>query len=280
MTWRLRVQHRTGYRYDGDVVASYNEARMTPLSGAGQATLDARLDVTPAARLFRYTDYWGTPVTAFDVHQPHQELTVTATSIVVTGGAPAGSAEAGWEDLDDPDRRDKLTDFLTATTATRPDEELEQLARDWTGDLPPRAAALALSERLTAEMDYVRDVTHVHTHAVDAWRLRKGVCQDITHVLLALLRSRGIPARYVSGYVHPVKDAALGETVAGESHAWVEWWDGEWTGHDPTNGVPVGERHVLVARGREYADVPPLKGVYSGAPGSSLGVTVDITRLG
>jgi transglutaminase-like putative cysteine protease len=84
----------------------------------------------------------------------------------------------------------------------------------------------------------------------------------------------------VSGYVHPVEDATLGETVAGESHAWVEWWDGTWTGHDPTNGVPVGERHVLVARGREYADVPPLKGVYSGAPSSSLGVTVDITRLG
>jgi transglutaminase-like putative cysteine protease len=280
VTWRLRVQHRTGYRYAGDVVASYNEARMTPLSGDRQTTLDARLDVTPMARLFRYTDYWGTPVTAFDVHQPHQELTVTATSIVITGAAAATVDPVGWEQLDDADRRDKLTDFLTHTPATRPDEELEELARAWSGDLPPREAALALSEALRAEMDYVQDVTTVHTRAVDAWKQRKGVCQDITHVLLALLRSRGIPARYVSGYVHPVDDATLGETVAGESHAWVEWWDGAWTGHDPTNGVPVGERHVLVARGREYADVPPLKGVYSGAPSSSLGVTVDITRLG
>ena len=281
MTWRLRVQHRTGYRYAGEVVASYNEARMTPLSVPGQTTLDTRLDIAPPARLFRYVDYWGTPVTAFDVHTPHQELTVTATSIVETGAAVAEQRpEATWEDLRQEWRRDQLHDFLTHTDATRPDEELEDLAREWSDGLTPRAAAHAMSTKLREEMDYVADVTHVHTHAVDAWKLRKGVCQDITQVLLGLLRSRGIPARYVSGYVHPTEDADPGVTVAGESHAWVEWWDGAWTGHDPTNDVAVRERHVLVARGREYADVPPLKGVYSGAPSEALGVTVEITRLG
>jgi transglutaminase-like putative cysteine protease len=281
MTWRLRVRHRTGFRYAGDVVASYNEARMTPLTCEGQTTLDTRLDVSPPASVMFYVDHWGTHVTAFDVLTPHQELTVTATSIVETG-APTDRIEApaGWDALEDPDLRDQLFDYVTATGATEPDEELAALAREWSGDLAPREAARAMATRLREEMEYVQDVTHVHTRAVDAWRLRAGVCQDITHVLLTLLRSRGIPARYVSGYLHPVDDAVLGHAVAGESHAWVEWWDGTWTGHDPTNDVPMGERHVVVARGREYNDVPPLKGIYSGPESTALGVEVEITRLG
>jgi transglutaminase-like putative cysteine protease len=281
VTWRLRVRHRTGFRYAGDVVASYNEARMTPLTCKGQTTLDTRLDVSPPASVLHYVDHWGTQVTAFDVLTPHQELTVTATSIVETG-APLGVVDdpTDWHALQDADLRDRLFDYVTATAATQPDEELAALAREWSGDLLPGEAARAMSRRLREEMEYVQDVTHVHTRAVDAWRQRAGVCQDITHVLLTLLRSRGIPARYVSGYLHPVDDADLGLPVAGESHAWVEWWDGAWTGHDPTNDVPVGERHVVVARGREYHDVPPLKGIYSGPDSTALGVEVEITRLG
>jgi transglutaminase-like putative cysteine protease len=89
----------------------------------------------------------------------------------------------------------------------------------------------------------------------------------------------GIPARYVSGYLYPNADGAVGDTVAGQSHAWVEWWCGDWVAFDPTNGGPAGLRHVTVARGRDYADVTPLKGVYHGAPSTGLGVTVEITRL-
>ena len=281
MTWRLRVRHRTGFRYAGDVVASYNEARMTPLTCEGQTTLDTRLDVSPAASVMQYVDHWGTQVTAFDVLSPHQELTVTATSIVETG-TPRDTADdhVGWDVLADMDLRDWLFDFVTPTTATQPDDELAALAHAWAGDLPPREAAFAMATRLRTEMTYDQDVTHVHTSAVDAWTKRAGVCQDITHVLLALLRSRGIPARYVSGYLHPVDDAELGHQVAGESHAWVEWWDGTWTGHDATNDAPMGERHVVVARGRDYHDVPPLKGIYSGPGSTALGVDVEITRLG
>jgi transglutaminase-like putative cysteine protease len=88
-----------------------------------------------------------------------------------------------------------------------------------------------------------------------------------------------VPARYVSGYLYPRRDAAVGDTVAGQSHAWVEWWSGDWAGFDPTNGLTPGHRHVIVARGRDYTDVTPLKGVYHGAPSTGLGVTVEITRL-
>ena len=121
--------------------------------------------------------------------------------------------------------------------------------------------------------------TGVRTSAQEAWSLRKGVCQDIAHLTLGMLRAVGIPSRYVSGYLFPLAGGEVGDTVAGQSHAWVEWWCGDWVPFDPTNGVPIGARHVTVAHGRDYADVTPLKGVYHGAPSTGLGVTVEITRL-
>jgi transglutaminase-like putative cysteine protease len=107
----------------------------------------------------------------------------------------------------------------------------------------------------------------------------KGVCQDISHVTVGLLRALGLPARYVSGYLHPRRDAAVGEPVTGESHAWVEWWDGAWNGFDPTNSVDVGPRHVTIGRGRDYGDVPPFKGLFSGPKSEGHAVTVEVTRL-
>jgi transglutaminase-like putative cysteine protease len=130
-----------------------------------------------------------------------------------------------------------------------------------------------------SEVEYVPGSTGVQTSAQEAWTLRKGVCQDIAQLTVGLLRQRGIPARYVSGYLHPKREAEIGQTVEGQSHAWVEWWCGDWVGYDPTNGVPVGPQHVVVARGRDYEDVPPLKGVYHGPPSSHLGVSVEITRV-
>jgi transglutaminase-like putative cysteine protease len=118
----------------------------------------------------------------------------------------------------------------------------------------------------------------VQTGAQEAWDQGQGVCQDIAHLTVALLREVGLPARYVSGYLHPEPEARPGDTVTGESHAWVEYWTGEWVAADPTNQAPVGECHVVVARGRDYADVPPLKGIYHGAPSSTMDVTVEVTR--
>ncbi len=128
-------------------------------------------------------------------------------------------------------------------------------------------------------LEYVRGATQVTSTAQDAWDEGMGVCQDLTHVMLALVRSAGVPARYVSGYLHPDPSAGVGETLVGESHAWLEYFAGDWRGVDPTNAGDVGLGHVTVARGREYGDVPPLKGIYHGDPASSLGVTVEVTRL-
>jgi transglutaminase-like putative cysteine protease len=101
----------------------------------------------------------------------------------------------------------------------------------------------------------------------------------MAHVTVALMRATGLPARYVSGYLHPDPKAQPGSTAVGQSHAWVEYWAGSWSALDPTSGAPVGERHVVVARGRDYADVPPLKGIYHGPPESAMDVTVQVTRL-
>jgi transglutaminase-like putative cysteine protease len=119
----------------------------------------------------------------------------------------------------------------------------------------------------------------VSTTAADALRIGGGVCQDFTHLALGLLRARGIPARYVSGYLHPSSQAEPGVVLAGQSHAWVEAWVGDWLPFDPTNGSPVGERHVVVGRARDYADLAPLSGIFHGGPAKSLGVTVELTRL-
>jgi transglutaminase-like putative cysteine protease len=118
----------------------------------------------------------------------------------------------------------------------------------------------------------------VQSTAREAWEQGRGVCQDITHIVIGALRHVGIPARYVSGYLHPKPNAAVGETVTGESHAWVEWFCGEWRGWDPTNLIDIGDRHVLVGRGRDYRDVSPLRGIYAGPFRSKLFVRVEITR--
>jgi transglutaminase-like putative cysteine protease len=282
-SWRLKIQHKSGFDYAGPVSSSYNEARMWPRNDARQAVLDARVEVWPPARTYRYEDYWGTVVTAFDVHAKHESLTVTATSTVET--LPAGdlldpSEGASWEELANPDSVDRWYELLLATKRTTLNDELTGIAAEIRAASPtPHAAALAVCQRIRADVTYQTGATGVQSDAIHAWEQRKGVCQDISHLTVGLLREMGLPARYVSGYLHPKPSAGIGESVTGQSHAWVEWWVGRWTAFDPTNGVPVGERHVVVGRGREYGDVPPLKGVYAGPKSTGQGVEVTITRL-
>jgi transglutaminase-like putative cysteine protease len=278
--WRLRIRHRTGFRYTGEVGSSYNEARMTPRTEPRQTTLHALVETRPAALAYRYWDYWGTQVTAFDLHAPHSSLTVTATAVVETMRPADLDQPAGWDFLGAGETLDDWCEYLLPTPQTVLDDELlERAAALRTDADSPRAAARAACEWVREQLEYVPGATGVHTGAREAWRARKGVCQDISHVAVGLIRAMGIPARYVSGYLHPTVDAVAGEPVVGQSHAWVEWWDGGWTSFDPTNGVPAGERHVVVGRGRDYGDVSPLKGVYAGPASLALGVEVEITRV-
>jgi transglutaminase-like putative cysteine protease len=281
MSWRIAIRHRTGYRYSGTVRASYNEARMTPPTLDGQRTLQAALAITPAARPLRYVDYWGTSVDAFDVHVPHTELAVLATSVVETA-APSTSTlpDAGWDDLAASAVRDRFAELLTPSRYVSIEPDLVDIGQSMRTASTPAQAGMAAVGWTHETLRYERGATHVHTSSADARAAGKGVCQDFAHVTLALLRAMGLPARYVSGYLHPDADAEIGATVRGESHAWIEFWAGGWVAVDPTSLAHIGSRHVLLARGRDYADVRPLSGVYSGPPAEQFGVSVDITRLG
>ncbi|GIH11753.1 hypothetical protein Rhe02_98200 [Rhizocola hellebori] len=276
-SWRLRITHRTWFQYAGTVASSYNEARMSPRSDARQAVLDARVEVVPSAKVFKYEDYWGTIVTAFDLTRPHESLAVKASALVETTAAPVAPEGPSWAELAGADR---WHEFALPTPRTALDEELTELAAGIKAEHhTPQAAAIAVCELIRDTVEYLPGSTGVQTDAVHAWRQRSGVCQDISHLVVGLLRSMGIPAGYVSGYLHPNAEAKIGEEVAGQSHAWVEWWTDRWTGYDPTNGVPIGPHHVAVGRGREYGDVPPLKGIYSGPGSTTQGVEVLLTRL-
>ena len=278
---RLRVTHSTGFRYAGEVTASYNEARMLPVSGERQLVLHANLDVDPVSSHHQYTDYWGTRVLAFDVLNPHRELTITASSLVEVLEATHPAGQPSWDEVDALARRSsECVQQLRQTALTEPPASLVELAEDARAAAgeDPCAAARAIAEAVGTAMEYESGVTGVRTTASEAWEAGGGVCQDIAHVAVGALRSAGIPARYVSGYLHPRADAPIGETVVGESHAWVEWFCGSWHGYDPTNLLEIGDRHVRVGHGRDYTDVAPLRGVYAGLGASELFVSVSITR--
>jgi len=211
------------------------------------------------------------------VLQPHQALTVVGLSLVEVTSVAAREERAGWDTIAGPRFQDLLCEYLVNTPTTEPTEQLLDFAQEAAGKGTPDAAARDICAHLYDEVKYVPGVTSVHTPAVDAWEGRSGVCQDFAHLAIGALRAVGIPARYVSGYLHPKRDAAIGEKVRGESHAWVEWWTGDWFGFDPTNDREVGDHHVVVGRGREYGDVPPLTGVVAGST-KTLSVTVDVTQ--
>jgi transglutaminase-like putative cysteine protease len=284
MGWRIRIEHTTNVSYAGPVLTSFNEARMTPLTLPSQMTLESRVTAGPGVPVWTYSDYWGTYVSVFDLPEPHDDLVIRATSTVETepfGGIPAGGARPSWTELRSHAAGGRLLEFLLPTPLTTVTGEVAgaALADISASSLSPDAAAAAISDRVRHHVTYMPGATGVRSNAQEAWDTGQGVCQDMAQLTVSLMRAAGIPARYVSGYLHPDTDAKPGQTAVGQSHAWVEYWAGSWTPLDPTSGAPVGERHVVVARGRDYADVPPLKGIYHGPSGGDMRVTVEVTRL-
>jgi transglutaminase-like putative cysteine protease len=279
---RVEIVHRTGFRYDEPVMASFNEARMTPMTTPAQQTLRARIDVRPMSWEMSYLDYWGSQVTAFEVHHPHDQLEVTARSVVelepLGGHISSNAGTADWSDLASPALLDEHVEMLLMTPRTEPTDELTDEVARLRSTGRPEEVARQICDLVRERVEYVPGSSEVRGTAAEAWVAGKGVCQDIAHLAAGALRSVGIPARYVSGYFDPREEPREGQVTA-QSHAWVEWWTGDWSAFDPTNGVPPDDRHVVVARGRDYADVTPLKGIYSGTAESTLFVEVQMRRL-
>ncbi len=277
--WRLKIVHQTQVRYHGSARASYNEARMTPPTLPRQSALETSVSIDDPAPIWAYTDYWGALVSSFDVQAAHRELVIRAEATVETRPVPRPARPLEWAVLRERAAAGRLQEYLRPTTRTAIAPALAARARQRTAGADPFEAAAEIASWVSDRVAYVQGATGVQTSAQEAWDQGQGVCQDMAHLTVALLREIGLPARYVSGYLHPQPDAAPGDQTAGQSHAWVEYWTGEWVACDPTNQAQVAERHVLVAAGRDYGDVPPLKGIYHGAPSSTMTVTVGVTRL-
>jgi transglutaminase-like putative cysteine protease len=266
----LRVEHTTTFAYDSPVTEAYTELRMKPLDAGGQRCSSFRLHTEPVGSAARsHHDHYGNEVLRFDVLEPHERLVVSASADVYT---PPAYGEATPElSLNEE------YDYLMPTAYVPFTDALGELA-----EAIPRAGSEwdrthALMAAIAEQFTYERGATTVRTTADEVLELRRGVCQDFAHVFLGACRTRGLAARYVSGYLY---DEALDGGHAA-SHAWVDVWSEEqgWISLDPTHNRAQTEHYVRVAVGRDYADVPPTRGIYRGAAQEELSVSVSMTAI-
>jgi transglutaminase-like putative cysteine protease len=266
----LRVEHTTEFTYDGSIAEAYTELRLRPLEGGGQHCSSFRLATEPfGLRVREYRDHFGNDVHHFDVLESHDRLAVTATSTVMTPALFTSGSE--------PLSPLEFHDYLTPTPYAPFASGVWDFAAAHGHSADRAARALELMEAVARELVYDPAATDVQTRADEVLGLGRGVCQDFAHVLLATCRCSGIPARYVSGYLYDPKLA--GDNAA--SHAWVDVWDdgSGWTALDPTHERAQTEAYVRVAVGRDYADVPPTRGVYTGTAHETLSVRVGLQAL-
>jgi transglutaminase-like putative cysteine protease len=264
----LRIEHSTTFTYEAPIVEAYTELRMRPLDVGGQRCSSFRLTTTPAgARVREYRDHFGNAITHFDVLDAHEQLVVTASSDVFTPPVFATQTKPSLLEFHD---------YLRPTHYVALDGGARTLAAESAGAGTAEERARALMSALRAALVYERGATTVQTRVDEVLALGRGVCQDFAHVLIAACRCAGIPARYVSGYFH---DSELAGEAA--SHAWVDVYDDGrgWISLDPTHDREQDESYVRVAVGRDYADVPPTRGVFKGGAHESLSVQVEVRAL-
>ncbi len=281
------IRHVTKFRYSTHVSESLMEARMQPRSEGPQRCLSFQLMVHPKARVQYYRDYLGNMVHHFDVPGRHKQLSIIADALVDIQPLPLlpGSlGENAWAELDELIAQGDYIEMLMPSHFGQSTDLLEQFAAELAVDSREKARrrdpldlVLELNALLYSKIAYVPKSTRVDSPIDHALESRQGVCQDFAHILIALTRRIGIPCRYVSGYLfHKAGDKT--RSAEGATHAWVEVLLPElgWVGFDPTNNVLASERHVRTSVGRDYADVPPTKGVFKGSAESQLLVSVRV----
>ena len=284
---RYRLAHVTEFHYDGVVSDSYNVVRLRPRDDAWQTCVSFKLQTKPATRASSYIDNWGNWIHSFNVLAEHRALRIETQSVVHVEPPPL--VPDGGLRLQDVDAmRDELEEEFDLIAPTgyvphpaRLQDFVLQAERASGGTLS--GFALATAALIRARFRYEKGATHVQSTVLDALVSGAGVCQDFAHMMLAIVRMRGIPGRYVSGYLVPERATggeASGEDVIGgqASHAWMEMLvpGFGWIGLDPTMGQPVGPRHIRVAYGRDYGDTAPVRGVYKGHAGQQLFVDVGV----
>jgi len=282
----FNIVHTTAYEYSAPAIESFTELRVRPRQSNRQTVHHHVTEVTPRAALEEFTDYYDNMVECLSVPYRHKTLTVTSRSTVET--LPHKDALSGLDltvseavRLYWPQRRE-LFDFLMPSIHAPITPEVEAMSKE---QLPSSESFCdgikGLCTYIYETFTYMPGVTDIRTPLSEVLRKRQGVCQDFAHLMIALLRSAGLPARYVSGYIETESVRGNSDLVgATASHAWVEVYlpSGLWVGIDPTNDMLEGERHVQIGIGRDYHDVPPLRGVFKGAKRQQLSVMVTVSR--
>ena len=280
------IRHVTRFRYSAPITESALQVRMQPRREGRQHCLSFELTTNPEARILSFQDYLGNTVHSFDIPVHHQELTVTAQSLVSVMPSPplpAGLDRSAWDELDALAADSDIAEMLVPSSFARPTELLRGFARELR--LMRRDDPLSLLHEINhgvhRALIYRPESTRVDSPIDEALQMRRGVCQDYAHIMIALVRGLGIPCRYVSGYLYH-RFTENDRRHPDASHAWVEaLLPGlDWIGFDPANDVVAGERHVRVAIGRDYADVPPTRGVFKGQAATALAVAVQVVPAG
>ena len=276
------IHHVTKFSYETPVSESVMEVRMQPRTEQLQRCLGFELTTTPRAAVAAYRDPQGNVVHHFDIPGRHSQLSIVAEAVVEFVGAPVlpGALPIeSWSEVEHTARSFVHWEFQQPSLFARETALLKEfdgaIANGHRRD--PLTEVLAICQAIHDKFTYRQQVTAVDSTVDHALETGEGVCQDFAHVMIACVRRRSIPCRYVSGYLfHGSSDTS----ADGATHAWVEaFLPGlGWVGFDPTNNVVAGTRHIRVAIGRDYADVPPTKGVFRGRSANELAVAVQVAQ--
>lgn len=281
---RLDIRYRMTFAYSSPIREAHNELRVRPRDLPQQRLLAHRVTTSPATRVMSFTDYWGTTVDHLGLLGEHEDLEIVAEAAVETRDQP-DVTEFPVSIVGDDDFRHGYGELLSTSPHVGWDDEIAALARDATAgvsDLPSLVQATVGATR--SILTYERASTRIGIPLSELVDGGKGVCQDYAHLNIGLLRSIGVPARYVSGYLFAVDETKAddhAEIISVQTHAWLEAavGDDQWLAVDPTNDQRVGERHVVIGYGRDYDDVAPVRGVYAGDVTPEVDAEVEMRRM-
>ena len=280
---RLSVLHRTSFFYASAVTLSVNTLRLEPRTFPYQKTLAALIRVVPATRLRRFADLFQNFTHHFELPEPHLKLEIESRirvhnlPLIIP---PTALVATGEEDAGDPAVRERIWPFLQDSN------RVSQLPDVWRQAVDVTYGLISVFDKAKAVMDWIHHnfqyepgATGVKAHLSESFAIKRGVCQDFTHVMLGMCRAVGVPARYASGYLYNgPKDSLVG---AQASHAWCEVYlpTGGWIGFDPTNNTLADERYVKIAIGRDYDDVAPVIGSYRGTGHCRMEIRVEVEKI-
>ncbi len=278
------ITHLTIYKYSDPINDSVMELRMQPRSDETQRCPRFDLHISPSTKVFNHRDYLGNSIHTFDIPAPHTKLAIKAEAVVEVKdklNLPNALPMSSWDTIDTEAKHHNMYDMLLPGKFAHPTDLLQDFADEinWKRRTDPLNLLRELNSTIYQKFDYVQNVTRVDSPIDDALSARRGVCQDFSHIMLALVRQVGIPARYVSGYLYHQRDHDRSDVDA--SHAWVEAWlpDLGWIGFDPTNDLIVSDRHIRVSIANDFAAASPSRGVFKGAAETELDVRVKVEKL-